>query len=164
MTEHPPLRDLIQAALTRLGLATLYLALFAMAWYAVNGCSKEKIDPLSDRIKRTWTAQAVRENSTLVFTKGATANIRNYNVFRLDLSTPPAVKLTDFDGNTFVGTYVIQGETKLILSALQPEPTGTGGTIEFTINSATGMSLDITRTTASPKTGNSLNQYQLTGN
>ena len=128
------------------------------------GCNKDKTDPLSDRVKRTWTAQAVRENSTLVFTKGATTNVRNYAPFRLDLSNPPSATLTDVDGNTFTGQYELQGEIKLVLKNLQPQPTGTGGTIELTINSATGTALDITRTTASPKTGNSLNQYQLTSN
>ncbi len=137
----------------------LLLTLLAMA-----GCDKDKTKPLSDRIKHVWTAQIVRENTILVYTKGASANIRNYGSFRLDLSSPPTVKLTDFDGTTFAGTYALQGETRLVLSNLQPQPTSSGGMLEFTVNSAVGTALDISRSTSSPKTGNTLNQYQLTSN
>ena len=106
----------------------------------------------------------MRENSTVVYTKGATANVRNYGSYRLDLSSPPKAILTDVDGSTTTGTYELQGDTKLTLSNLQPQPTGTGGTIAFTINAITATALDLTRTTANPRTGNSLNQYQLTSN
>lgn len=67
------------------------LLLFALVCTVIT-CTKDKAIPVSETIRHVWTAQTVRENSTIVYTKGATANIRNYANFRLDLSSPPAAQ------------------------------------------------------------------------
>ncbi|MBO0929815.1 hypothetical protein J2I48_02370 [Fibrella sp. HMF5036] len=125
-------------------------------------CGKKTVDPsVADKVKRVWTAQSVKENATVVYTKGGASNVRNYSPYRLDLSSPPAVSFTDYDGITVNGQYAVPSDTRLVLSGLTPAPTGTGGTIEFTINASTDTQITLTRVTASPKTGNSTNQYVL---
>lgn len=127
------------------------------------GCGKKKVAPVSERIAKVWTAQKVDENNATVYTRGATANVRNYSAFKLDLSSPPAVRYTDFDGatTTFTGQYSVPSDTRLVLTGLTPVPTGTNGTIEFTISNLTDNSVTLTRTTPSQKTGNSTNVYTL---
>ncbi|RYC70055.1 hypothetical protein EQG79_09295 [Spirosoma sordidisoli] len=129
---------------------------------SLPACSPQNVESRSDKLKRVWTAQTVKENSSLVYTKGGAGNIRNYDSFRLDLSSPPAVSFTDYEGSTFTGQYQLQTDTRLVLKGLSPIPTSTSGTIEFTINAVNDNQLDLTRTTSSPKTGGSTNQYVLT--
>jgi hypothetical protein len=128
----------------------------------ISSCKNPPAIPFADQIKKVWTAQIVRENNVLVYTRNAAGNIRNYTKFRLDLSNPPTVSLTEFDGNSFVGKYELQGTTKLILKELSPAPSGTGGIIEYNISSGSSTNLNLSRTAASPKTGGTLNQYELT--
>lgn len=129
----------------------------------LTGCGSKKVAPVSERIAKAWTASKVDENSVTVYSRGATTNVRNYASFKLDLSSPPTVKYTEFDGNTFTGQYSVPTDTRLVLTNLNPAPTGvTNGTIEFTIDSIDDTNLKLTRTTASQKTGNTTNVYTLT--
>lgn len=134
------------------------LSLFAL----LSGCGKNDPAPVSERIAKVWTAQKVDENTATVYTKGGTANVRNYASFSLDLSKAPTVTYKEFDGNTFTGQYSVPSDTRLVLTGLTPAPTGTNGTIEFTIGGLTDNGLTLTRTTASQKTGNTTNIYTLT--
>jgi hypothetical protein len=77
------------------------------------------------------------------------------------LSGTSSASLTEFDGNTFTGTYELQGETKLILKNLNPQPTGTSGTIEYSITKSSATNLDLNRITSSLKTGGATNTYAL---
>lgn len=130
--------------------------------YLVTGCKPAAKPPVSERIAKVWTARIVDENNTTVYTRGGASNVRPaYSNFRLDLSSPTAVTLKEFDNNIFTGQWEVQGENKLILKNLTPQPTGTNGTIEFTINSISDTELKLTRTTASLKTGGSMNVYTL---
>ncbi len=139
-------------------IAILFVSLVSLA---VSSC-KDKTVPVSDKIKKTWTANIVKEGSAVVYTKGAATNVKPaYSSFSLNLLIAPSVTFKDVDGNTFTGQYELLSDTKLVLKNLTPIPTGTGGTIEFTINSITDTSLDITRTTISQKTGNTINNYGL---
>jgi len=116
------------------------------------GCPTSKTPPLSERIAKAWTARVVTENGTTVYTRGGTSNLSAYNNFKLDLSSAPTVRLTEFDGNTFVGTYSVQDNPQqLTLTALQPQPSTTGGTISYTINSISDTEMVLTRTTPSQK-------------
>ena len=126
------------------------------------GCGGNKVPPVSERIAKIWTASKIDENSTTVYTKGGTGNIRNYAGFKLDLSAPPTVKYTEYDGNTFVGQYSVPDDNTLKLTNLNPSPTGDNGSITFTINSIDDSNLKLTRTTASQKTGGTTNVYTLT--
>jgi len=140
------------------------LAVVAVSAMAMTGC-KPKPKPLSEVIAKAWTAQLVKEGSATVYTKGAATNVRQgYVNYRLDLTNPQAVTYKEFDGNTFTGQWEVQ-ETgtgnSLILKNLAPQPTGTNGTIQFTISSYSDTELKIVRTTASQKTGGTLNDYTL---
>ncbi len=141
---------------------TLFTFLAATLIFGLlTGCGGKKVAPVSERIAKVWTAQKVDENNATVYTRGAASNVRNYTTFRLDLSKAPTVEYTEFDGNKFTGQYSVPSDTRLVLSNLNPAPTGTNGTIEFTINSIEDNSLVLTRTTASQKTGNTNNVYTL---
>jgi hypothetical protein len=141
---------------------TFLLAIVAVGLLE-TGC-KSKAKPLSEIIARAWVAQNVKEGSALVYTKGGANNQRPaYTNWRLDLSSPTTVTYKEFDGNSFTGQWEIKEGTSntLILKNLTPQPTGTNGTIEFTISSASESELILIRTTASQKTGGSLNTYTL---
>ncbi|GAB2549336.1 hypothetical protein [Spirosoma aerophilum] len=140
--------------LTFLSLVALFSALIA--------CNGSKVAPVSERIAKTWTASKVDENKVTVYTKAGTTNVRNYTSFKLDLSQPPTVRYTEFDGNVFVGKYSVPADNRLVLTDLTPSPTGANGTIEFTINSIDDGTLSLSRTTASQKTGGTTNDYTLT--
>lgn len=130
---------------------------------ALMGCSGSKPAPVSERIAKIWTASKVDENKITVYTRGGASNVRNYTAFKLDLSQAPTVRLTEVDGNTFVGKYSLPTDNRLVLTDLNPVPTGlTTGTIEFTINSIDDNNLSLSRTTTSQKTGGTLNDYTLT--
>jgi hypothetical protein len=129
--------------------------------FALSSC-KDKTVPVSEKIKKNWAANVVKEGSATVYTKGASSNTKpGYSSFTLNLLFAPSVTLKEADGNSFTGQFELVGDTKLVLKNLTPVPTGTGGTIEFTINSITDTELDITRTTASQKTGGTINNYSL---
>lgn len=135
--------------------ATLFVGL-------LMGCKGDKTPPVSERIAKIWTARSVDENSVTVYTKGGASNVRDYSKFTLNLSSAPTVNYTEFDGNTFVGQYSVPTDTRLVLTNLSPSPSGTNGSIEFTINSISDNELVITRTTTSQKTGGTINKYTLT--
>ncbi|TAE31749.1 MAG: hypothetical protein EAZ91_06445 [Cytophagales bacterium] len=140
------------------------ILLFGLVSALIFGaCGPEKIAPLAERIQKLWSAQVVKENSTTTFTKGATTNTRpGYTAFRLDLSSASTVVFVDFDGTRCTGTWEVSSDEKrLILKNLSPQPTGTNGTIEFTITEVTDAKLVLTRTTASQKTGGTINVYEL---
>lgn len=140
------------------------LAVAAIAMFVTVGC-KKKPKPLSEIVAKVWNAQLVKEGSTTVYTKGAATNIRQgYTNYRLDLSNPQSVTLKEFDGNSFTGQWSVEetaaGNT-LTLKNLNPQPTGTNGTVQFNINSASDAELILTRTAASQKTGGTINNYTL---
>ncbi len=145
----------------KIGLLFLSLGLFSIA---ISSC-KEKIPAVSERIKKAWTPTSVKEGSTVVYTKGGTGNIRaGYSGFSLNLASAPNSTLKEFDNNTFNGTYEVSADgLKLTLKGLNPQPTGTSGTIEYTIVSLNneGTELKLARTTASQKTNNTVNEYTL---
>ena len=138
------------------------IVLISLVVFAISSC-KESVVPVSEKIKKTWTANIVKEGSTTVYNKTVASQTTKpaYASFTLNLLIAPSVTFKDFDGNTFTGQYELVGDTKLVLKNLTPVPTGTGGTIEFTINSITDTALDITRVTASQKTGGTINSYNL---
>ncbi|MBC7569670.1 MAG: hypothetical protein H7319_08045 [Spirosoma sp.] len=138
---------------------TLFLALTVWSCGSKNG-----VDPVSERIKKSWSASLVRENSATTYTKGAATNVRpGYSGFQLDLSNSGTVVFIDFDGTRVTGQWSISADEKtLTLTNLVPQPTGTNGTIAFTITELTDTRLVLTRTTANLKTGGTTNVYELT--
>jgi hypothetical protein len=125
---------------------------------------KSKVKPMNDRVKKVWIARIVKENGAVVYSNGSSGNIKEaYASYRLDLSTPPAAILREVDGNSYTGTYKIEGNKKIIISDITPEPTGSGGKLEYTINSISedNVELVLKLEGAYPKTGNTNNEYTL---
>lgn len=140
------------------------LLLLVLLPLLLGACKKKEEPPVKEVIAKTWTAKQVDENSMTVYVKGATNNVRlGYGLFLLDLSAPAPGKVTyrEFDANEFTGTWDVLNNEKLVLSNLTPSPSGTNGTIEFTINSASGTELVLTRLANSTKTGGTTNKYTL---
>jgi hypothetical protein len=129
-----------------------------------TGC-KKKVKPVSERIAKAWTAESVKHGGTVVYTRGGSNNTTPaYSGFRLTLTNASGAKtvsFTDVDGTTFTGDWDLEGDSKLILKNLTPPPTGSGGTLEFTISSLDDAKVVLTRLKASPKTGGTINEYTL---
>ena len=125
------------------------------------GCKKPATPPVLERTAKVWTASKVVEDNVTVYTKGGTTQIRDYSKFRLDLSRPPAVSYTEYEGNTFVGQYSIPDDQSLSLTNLNP-PLSDGPAVSFTINLIDDNNLVITKTKTSLKTGCKINKYTLT--
>jgi hypothetical protein len=127
----------------------------------ISSC-KTKVAPTSERIKKIWTAKAVSENGTEVYKTGGTTNLKpGYSTYRLDLSTPPKAIIRDVDGGTYTGSYTVPSNDKVSITGLSPEPTGTGGKLDFTVKFVTDLEIQMSSTTPYPKTGNTTNIYTL---
>jgi hypothetical protein len=139
----------------------LMWSLFVAIGILSVSCKKDP-PPLSERIAKAWAAETVREGSTVVFTKGGANNTKpGYSNFKMVFSNSGTVTLTEVDGTVFTGQWELSGDSRLILKNLTPQPTGTSGTIEFTISSFEDTMMTLTRTTSSVKTGGTINQYTL---
>jgi hypothetical protein len=141
----------------------LFLSIITFGVFVIFSC-KPKVAPVSERIAKIWTASSVKENGTEVYKTGGTSNTKpGYSTYKLDLSTPPNVTIREIDGGTYTGTYSVTATT-LSIKGLTPQPTGTGGNLDFSITSLSddGISLVLTGTTPYPKTGNTTNTYTLT--
>ncbi|SOE23436.1 hypothetical protein SAMN06298216_3825 [Spirosomataceae bacterium TFI 002] len=127
---------------------------------------KEKVQPVSERIKQIWQPRLVVQGSTTVFSRGGQNNVeQGYSSYRLNLSSAPNVTLTEVDGTSFSGTYVVNDAgTTLTLSGLNPQPTGTDGTLVYTISSFEGEELKLTLNGNYTKTGGTSNTYTLVSN
>ncbi len=110
---------------------------------------------------KKWTVNIVTENGAEVYNKSKTTQVKDgYKNFSLDLtSTSP--KLTEVDGNVFTGTSYVLSGTTLTLSGLNPPPTGTTGTISYTVSKVSDTNLIFSRQDASTKTGGTTNVYNL---
>jgi hypothetical protein len=142
-----------------ISLLTVAVLIFSVS----SGC-KEKIAPFSERVAKIWSARIVLENSAVVYSSGGTGNLKpGYSSYKLNLSSPPNATITEIDGQTYSGTYSVTGENKITITGITPEPTGTGGTLEFTVNSlsADNTELIVTLNGLYPKTGNTTNKYTL---
>lgn len=140
-----------------------FLAL-ALILASVSFSCKTKIDPFSKRVAKVWVARIVLENSSVVYSSGGSGNLKpGYSSYKLNLSSPPQATLTEIDGQTYSGTYTVDGENKIIISGITPEPTGTGGKLEYTVNSLSedNSELILTLNGLYPKTGNTTNKYTL---
>ncbi len=143
----------------------LFLGFIALV--QLSGCGGgTKAKPVSEILKAVFFAQQVKHGGTLVYTKGGAANtVSGYSKFRIDLTSASTVSFTDFDGNTFSGSYSLSADSKtLTFSNLTPVPTGSGGTITFAIISfqESPAQVVLSRSGASVKTGNTVNEYTLT--
>jgi hypothetical protein len=127
----------------------------------------ETIDLLKGK---TFKAIQIKEASTIVYKDGATNNIiPGYSKFRLtfDIDSRPVkiVKLVEFAGEEFNGRWELTddgtGKQILKLTALTPKPTNTDGIIEFEVKGITAETLLMNSLKDNPKTGGTINEYNL---
>lgn len=139
----------------------LLLAFILLGTLQITGC-KKKSDPKSpaELIQRNWSAKEVKESGTKVFDAGMSTNVVNYSKFKLDFLNATDVRLTELDGSVSTGKWSLNSST-LSLTQLVPEPTSTGGKIEFSSVSVTETELKITRVGTNAKTGQSNTEYVL---
>ena len=145
---------------------TYYTASLAVTalFVLLMGCKGNSPAPVRERIAKVWTASRVDESSVTVYTRGGTSNVRpTYANWKLDLSNFPTVVYTEWDGTVFRGQCSLPDDNTLVLTGLNPPPTGsTNATLTFTINSIDDSNLKITGTAGSAKTGGTTNAYTLT--
>lgn len=148
---------------------TLRVFISILCLSLIAACSKDDPSPtpvtptplVSDLIKKVWSASNIQWDGNVQYDKAATSNlVAGYAQFKLDLTSSSSVSLTEYDGNKFTGTYSLSSDNKtLTLSSLKTsdgsEPTGTGGTLAFTISGVpTASSLVMESTTAYVKASN----------
>ena len=103
-------------------------------------------------VKKVWTVSSAQWDGVTKYDKSSTSNVvQGYSQYKLDLSTAGSVTLTEFDGKIFTGTYTVATDGLSLtlngLTSAEGAPTGTGGTIIYTIlatPTATGLSLQQT--------------------
>ncbi|MHA8094725.1 hypothetical protein ACMH5Q_07495 [Aquirufa lenticrescens] len=103
-------------------------------------------------VKKVWTVSSAQWDGVTKYDKSSTSNVvQGYSQYKLDLSTAGSVTLTEFDGKIFTGTYTVATDGLSLtlngLTSAEGAPTGTGGTIAYTILSTpttTGLSLQQT--------------------
>ena len=103
-------------------------------------------------VKKVWSVNTAQWDGVTKYDKAGTANVvPGDSQYKLDLSTAGSVTLTEFDGKIFTGTYTVATDGLSLtlngLTSADGAPTGTGGTITYTIlatPTATGLSLQQT--------------------
>lgn len=118
---------------------------------------------LKEKISRTWAPQTVSENGTVVYTKGASNNIKlYYSTFKLRLEANGNVELTEVEGTKITGKWSLgSGDTRLLLQDLNPAPSESGGALEYSISAADDKKLTISALKVNHKTGGTTNKYEL---
>lgn len=137
--------------------------LYLLASVLLIGCQPKRVEPL--QIGKRWKALLVKENGAIVYREGASGNQRpGYSNFRLDLTNSDEVVFIDIDGRRITGTWILSTDNaRIILQNLTPPPSESSGNIEFYITTTpTENTLNVKRTAESRKTGNSINEYELT--
>jgi hypothetical protein len=146
-------------------IALFLLSSIIVFQFSSCGGGKTSAKPVSEILRTVFFAKQVKHDNTVVYSKGAVSNtVSGYSKFKLDLSSSSSVIFTDFDGNTFTGNYSLLSDNKtLTLTGLNPVPTGSGGTITFSIISfqESPAQVVLSRSGASVKTGNTVNEYTL---
>jgi len=144
--------------------------LFAISLMACSGAADPAPTPtpptptvnVADLVKKVWTVSSVQWDGVTKFDKVNSSNtVQGYSQYKLDLSTTGSVRLTEFDGKVFTGTYSVATDGKtLTLSSLtssEGAPTGTNGTIAFTILTVpTTANLSLQQTAAYVKATNAI--------
>lgn len=147
----------------------IIVLIFALSFMACSGGGSDPapapVTPtvsVATLVKKVWTASSAQWDGVTKYDKSSTTNtVQGYSQYKLDLSSGTSVSLTEFDGKVFTGTYTVTTDGKtLTLNALtssEGAPTGTGGTISYTIlTTPTATSLSLQQTTAYVKASSAI--------
>ena len=113
-------------------------------------------------VKKVWTVSTAQWDGVTKYDKTSTSNVvQGYSQYKLDLSTAGTVSLTEFDGKIFTGTYTVATDGLSLtlngLTSAEGAPTGTGGTITYSILvTPTATSLSLQQTTAYVKASSAI--------
>jgi hypothetical protein len=113
-------------------------------------------------VKKVWTVSTAQWDGVTKYDKTSTSNVvQGYSQYKLDLSTAGSVTLTEFDGKIFTGTYTVATDGLSLtlngLTSAEGAPTGTGGTITYSILvTPTATSLSLQQTTAYVKASSAI--------
>ena len=133
----------------------------------LSGCGKTAVEPsVEEKLTKVWTAKVVTEGSAIVYDKSKTTQIaQGYSGYKLDLSSKTSAKLTEKDGNTFNASWALSSDNKTVTLTFTPAgsgPTGSTNTKSYGIvGDVTTSSVTLQANEASPKTGGSINKYEL---
>jgi hypothetical protein len=122
---------------------------------------------VSDLVKKVWSVSTAQWDGVSKYDKSSSSNVvQGYSQYKLDLSTAGSVKLTEFDGKVFTGNYSVATDgNSLTLSGLtssEGAPTGTGGTITYTILvTPTATTLNLQQTAAYVKASSAIVKLSL---
>jgi len=117
---------------------------------------------VSTLVKKVWTVSTAQWDGVTKYDKTSSSNVvQGYSQYKLDLSTAGVVTLTEFDGKIFTGTYTVATDglslTLTGLTSADGAPTGTGGTITYSILiTPTTTSLSLQQTTAYVKASSAI--------
>lgn len=113
-------------------------------------------------VKKVWTVSSAQWDGVTKYDKTSTSNVvQGYSQYKLDLSTAGSVTLTEFDGKIFTGTYTVATDGLSLtlngLTSADGAPTGTGGTIIYSILvTPTATTLSLQQTTAYVKASSAI--------
>jgi hypothetical protein len=144
--------------------------LFAVAMMACSGGGDPAPTPtpptptvsVATLVKKVWTVNTAQWDGVTKYDKTSSSNVvQGYSQYKLDLSTAGSVTLTEFDGKIFTGTYTVATDGLSLtlngLTSADGAPTGTGGTISYSILvTPTATSLSLQQTTAYVKASSAI--------
>jgi len=148
----------------------LLVLLFAASVMACSGGGNPTPTPtpptptvsVSTLVKKVWTVSTAQWDGVTKYDKTSSSNVvQGYSQYKLDLSTAGSVTLTEFDGKIFTGTYTVATDGLSLtlngLTSADGAPTGTGGTITYSILvTPTATSLSVQQTTAYVKASSAI--------
>ena len=145
-------------------LNSLLLAFAFLGVFQLAGCKKkDDPKPASELIIKNWKVKEAKEDGTKVYDDPyAAGDTKDYSRFKLEFTSATDVRLTEQNGDVIVGKWALtDSDKKLVLSGLNPQPTGVTGNLEYTNVAVTEGELRLTRSTANPKTGAGSTEYVL---
>ncbi len=139
----------------------LLLITFAGASTLIGCKKKDEPKPATELIVKTWSAKEVKEAGTKVYDSSSSTNTKDYSKFKLSF-TATTVTLTEANGDVINGKWALtNNNTTLVLSSLNPQPTGVTGDLTYSSVTVTDSQLTMTRSSNNPKTGASSTDYVL---
>lgn len=144
--------------------------LFAFVIILSSCGSKSAVEPsVKEKLTKTFSVSIAKEGGVEVYNKTKTTNIASgYINYKLSLTSTGTATLTAKDNTTFTGSWALANSDKTLSltglkSAAGSNPTGTTGTIEFTIVSIDGTGAAVTLESLQPdlKAGNTIVNLQL---
>lgn len=135
-----------------------FLPIFFAILTILSSCGSAAEPSAKDKLSRVWTASMVTWGSTSVYSSASTSSTQpGYKSFSLTLTSTGAATLTEFDGNSFSGTWALSTDEKtLTITFSGNAPTGlTNNQLSYSIANLTTSSVMLTTTLPMIKASNS---------